>query len=214
MIKILIADDHEIIREGIHNKLSTITNYQVVGEAENGRKALRLAKKLQPDVVIMDISMPELNGIEASRQIKAEVASAKIIALSMYTDKRYILGMLKVGAAGYLIKDCALKEVVDAIAVVHRGETYLSPKIADTVRKTLISRISEASITPLADLTARERQVLQLISEGFKTRIIAEKLYISVKTVETYRSNIMQKLNLHSVAELTKFAVREGVTPP
>lgn len=213
MIRILVADDHKIIREGIQCKLSTVPDFEVVGEAESGRQAVRLAKKLQPDVVVMDISMPELNGIEATRQIKGEVPGAKIIGLSMYADKRFVFGMLKAGVSGYLIKDCAMKEVVEAITVVHEGETYLSPKIANCVREALLSQIEEKSISPSAKLSERERHVLQLIAEGARTKKIAENLFLSVKTVETHRSSIMQKLNLYSVAELTKFAVREGMTP-
>jgi DNA-binding NarL/FixJ family response regulator len=212
MIKILLADDHRIIREGLHNKLDTIVEFAVVGEAENGLNALRLAKKLEPDVIIMDISMPELNGIEAARQIRTEVPGAKIIVLSMYADKRYVLGMLKAGVCGYLIKDCALKEVVDAITVVTRGVTYLSPAVADTMRKTLLNQLEGVSVISSSVLSDRERQILQLIAEGAKTREIAESLHLSIKTVESHRSSIMQKLNLFSVAELTKYALREGLT--
>lgn len=211
-IKIIIADDHRIIREGISNKLNKVKNLEVVGEAENGRKALKLAKKLQPDIVIMDISMPDLNGIEATRQIRAEVPGAKIIALSMYSDKRYILGMIKSGVYGYLIKDCSLKEVAEAISVVHRGDTYLSPSIANTVRQTLLNQIEARSVTQSDELTDREREILQQIAEGVKTREIAQSLHLSVKTVETHRSSLMQKLNLRSIAKLTKFAIREGIT--
>ncbi|MFW5989588.1 MAG: response regulator [Desulfosudaceae bacterium] len=213
MIKIIVADDHKIIREGICNMLRAINEVKVAGQAENGRKALRLACELQPDVVIMDISMPELNGIDAARQIIAEVPGVKVIALSMYADKRYVLGMLRAGVAGYLIKDCAFQELTEAIAVVHRGETYLSPKIAETVRKTLLGQIQEKEKQDASEeLTGRERQVLQLIAEGVKTRDIAGDMCLSIKTIETYRSNIMQKLNLFSVAELTKYAIREGLT--
>ncbi|MFO8050024.1 MAG: response regulator transcription factor [Desulfosudaceae bacterium] len=213
MIKIIVADDHKIIREGICNMLRAINKVEVAGQAENGRKALRLACELQPDVVIMDISMPELNGIDAARQIIAEVPGVKVIALSMYADKRYVLGMLRAGVAGYLIKDCAFQELAEAIAVVHKGETYLSPKIAETVRKTLLGQIQEKDQPDSSEeLTSRERQVLQLIAEGVKTRDIAGEMCLSIKTIETYRSNIMQKLNLFSVAELTKYAVREGLT--
>lgn len=213
MIKIIVADDHRIIRDGICNTLKLNKNFSILGEAENGRKAISLVKKHQPDVVIMDISMPELNGIEASRQIKAEAPKTKIIALSMHTDKRYVVGMLKAGVSGYLYKDCAIQELEDAIDVVFHGDTYLSPKIADTLRRTLLNQIDECPSDIAEELTNRERQVLQLIAEGVKTKNIAETMHISIKTVETYRSNIMRKLNIYSVAELTKFAVREGITP-
>lgn len=211
-LKIIVADDHQIIREGICNMLGCMTDMEVVGEASNGRAAFRLARKRQPDIIIMDISMPELNGIEATRQIKAELPDIKIIALSMYADKRFVLGMLKAGVSGYLLKDCAFSELTDAISVVRKGETYLSSRIADTVRKTLLDQLHDKSSGPSDELTDRERQVLQLIAEGVKTRDIAEQLHISSKTVETYRRHIMEKLDLHSVAELTKFAVREGLT--
>ncbi|MDY6905511.1 MAG: response regulator transcription factor [Thermodesulfobacteriota bacterium] len=211
-LKIVVADDHQIIREGICNMLASMTDMEVVGEASNGRTAFRLARKFQPDIIIMDISMPELNGIEATRQIKAEFPDIKIIALSMYADKRFVLGMLKAGVSGYLLKDCAFSELTGAITVVRKGETYLSSRIADTVRKTLIDKLEEGSQNLSDELTDRERQVLQLIAEGVKTKEIADQLHISVKTVETYRRHIMEKLNLHSVAELTKFAVREGLT--
>lgn len=213
MIKIVVADDHRIIREGICNALKSNKNFNIIGEAENGRKAISLVKKHQPDVVIMDISMPELNGIEASRQIKSDAPNTKIIALSMHTDKRYVVGMLKAGVSGYLYKDCALQELSDAIDVVFHGDTYLSPKIADTLRRTLLNQIDEGTTNISEELTHRERQVLQLIAEGVKTKNIADSMHISIKTVETYRSNIMRKLNIFSVAELTKFAVREGITP-
>ncbi len=213
MISVLVADDHAIIRDGVCSLLEDIPGLRVVGQAENGRKALDLAVELKPDIIIMDISMPELNGFEAARQIREEVPGTKIIALSMYAEKRYVLGMLKAGVSGYLIKDCAFQELAEAISVVHRGETYLSPKIADTVRKALLDSIEKTPVTLSEELTERERQVLQLMAEGVKTRDIAEELHISVKTVETYRGSIMRKLNLYSVAELTKFAVREGLTP-
>ena len=213
MITVLVADDHAIIRDGICSLLGAIPELKVVGQAENGRKALDMALDLKPDIVIMDISMPELNGFEAARQIRETVPEARIIALSMYAEKRYVLGMLKAGVSGYLIKDCAFQELAEAIAVVYRGDTYLSPKIADTVRKALLDSIEETPVTVSEELSERERQVLQLMAEGVKTRDIAEELHISVKTVETYRGSIMKKLNLYSVAELTKFAVREGLTP-
>lgn len=213
MINIVVADDHRIIREGICNVLKTYKHFNVIGQAENGRKAFGLVKKHQPDVVIMDISMPELNGIEATRQIRAENPKTRIIALSMHTDRRYVVGMIKAGVSGYLYKDCALQELADAIDVVYHGDTYLSPKIADTIRRTLLDQIEETPADMAEELTNRERQVLQLIAEGVKTKNIADTLHISIKTVETYRSNIMRKLNMFSVAELTKFAVREGLTP-
>ncbi|MBI5553054.1 MAG: response regulator transcription factor [Desulfobacterales bacterium] len=213
-IRILLADDHKIVRQGICAALEDMTRMKVVAEAENGRTALGLSKKLVPDVVIMDISMPDMNGIEATRQIKAEVPSAKIIALSMYSGTRYVLGMLKAGVSGYLIKDCVLHELASAIDMVCQGGTYLSPKIATTVLQTLLGFIEKKPITVSDELSNREREVLQLIAEGIKTKDIATYLHLSPKTVETYRRGIIQKLKINSIAELTKFAIREGLTPP
>jgi len=211
-IRIVLADDHKITRDGLRALLEQQPNMKVVGEAENGRDAIRLALNLQPDVVVMDISMPEMNGIEATRQIRADLPGTKVIALSMYADRRYVTGMLKAGVSGYLLKNCAFDELVTAIAAIVENESYLSPRIADTVMKdyTHILRQDDASIDEI--LTNREREVLQLIAEGMSTRQIAERIHLSVKTVETHRQQIMRKLNAKSVAELTKIALREGLT--
>jgi DNA-binding NarL/FixJ family response regulator len=184
----------------------------VVGEAENGRLAVRLAAELKPDVVVMDINMPELNGIEATRQIVAEHSGAKIIALSMYSDKRYVVGMLKAGVSGYLLKNCAFDELVAAISAVMNNQNYMSQKIAGTVMKEYASILEASDSSPAAQLSAREREVLQLIAEGMKTKDIADRIHVSIKTVETHRQQIMRKLNVTSVAELTKIALREGLT--
>ena len=211
-IQILLADDHKITRDGLKALLENPKNMTVIGEAENGRKAVRLALELQPDVIVMDINMPELNGIEATRQIKAELPEAKIIALSMYSDKRYVVGMLKAGVSGYLLKNCAFDELVSAISAVVKNQNYMSPKIADTVMKGYANILESSDISPASQLTAREREVLQLIAEGLKTKDIATRIHVSIKTVETHRQQMMRKLNAKSVAELTKIALREGLT--
>ena len=211
-IRIILADDHKITRDGLKALLENQKNMTVVGEAENGRKAVRLAMELQPDVVVMDINMPELNGIEATRQIKAELPEAKIIALSMYSDKRYVVGMLKAGVSGYLLKNCAFDELVSAISAVVKNQNYMSPKIADTVMKGYSNILESDDTSPASQLTAREREVLQLIAEGLKTKDIATRIHVSIKTVETHRQQMMRKLNAKSVAELTKIALREGLT--
>ncbi len=167
---------------------------------------------MKPDVIVMDINMPELNGIEASRQIKAELPDIKIIALSMHSDKRYVAGMLKAGVSGYLLKNCAFDELVAAINSVVQHQSYLSPAIADTVMKDYASILEGADQSIASLLSSREREVLQLIAEGMSTRDISERIHVSVKTVETHRQQIMRKLNAKSVAELTKIAVREGLT--
>ena len=211
-IKILLADDHKITRDGLKALLENQDHLRVVGEAENGRQAVRLALDLEPDVIVMDINMPELNGIEATRQILAELPATKIIALSMYSDKRYVVGMLKAGVSGYLLKNCAFDELVAAISVVMKNQNYMSQKIAGTVMKDYASILESSDSSPASQLTVREREVLQLIAEGLKTKDIAARIHVSVKTVETHRQQIMRKLNAKSVAELTKIALREGLT--
>jgi DNA-binding NarL/FixJ family response regulator len=174
--------------------------------------AVQLAKKLQPDVVIADIGLPDLNGVEATRQICAQVPYSKVLALSMHTDTRFILGVLEAGASGYLLKDAAFEELSGAIKAVLKGQIYLSPSIAGLVVSQFIGRAGAKPKSELANLSKREREVLQLVAEGKSTREIAAALYISGKTVETHRQQIMDKLGIYSVAELTKYAIREGVT--
>ncbi|MFP4225679.1 MAG: response regulator [Desulfobacterales bacterium] len=212
LIKILLADDHKITRDGLRALLEQQSNMNVVGEAENGREAVRLAMDLAPDVVVMDISMPELNGIEATRQIRADLPDTKVVALSMYADRRYVVGMLKAGVSAYLLKSCAFDELVSAIEAVTHNESFLSPRIADTVMKDYTNILEQDETAGVSALSAREREVLQLIAEGLSTRQIAERIHVSVKTVETHRQQIMKKLNAKSVAELTKIALREGLT--
>ncbi len=210
--KILLADDHKLFREGLRVLLENDPDIEVIAEADNGRKAVKLTRDLSPDVVVMDISMPDLNGIDATHQILSETPDTKIIALSMYSDRRYIIGMLKAGASGYLLKDCAFKELKNAITAVFNGQTYMSPEISDTVVKDYAKHLSDTDASASSVLTDREREVLQLIAEGMTTKEIATTLHVSVKTIEFHRSRIMGKLNIRSIAELTKFALREGLT--
>jgi DNA-binding NarL/FixJ family response regulator len=212
-VRILLADDHKIMREGLKALLEKQLDIQVMAEAENGLEAVRLTQKLKPDIVIMDIGMAELNGIEATRQIVAEVPGVKVIALSMHSDKRFVIEMLKAGAFGYLLKDSAPEELTSAIRAVAANQPYLSPKITDVVLKDYLSTLSQQTEpTAFTVLTAREREVLQLIAEGRATKQIASALQVSVKTIETHRQQMMEKLNIRSVAELTKYAIREGLT--
>lgn len=210
--KVLIADDHQIVREGLRTMLEKEHDIKVVGEAEDGRMTLRLARELAPDVIIMDVAMPDLNGIEATRQIIAEQPTVKIIALSMHDDRRFVLNMLKAGAAGYMLKDCAFKDLAKAIRVVRANKTYLSNEIADIVVKDYLASSAPVESSAFHLLSPREREVLQLIAEGKTSALIADNLHISVKTVETHRQQIMVKLKIKSVAELTKYAIREGLT--
>jgi DNA-binding NarL/FixJ family response regulator len=210
--RILIADDHQIVRQGLRFLLEKEPDLKVVAEAEDGRTTVRLARELNPGVIIMDVAMPDLNGIEATRQIIAESPATKVIALSMYADRRFVVNMLKAGASGYLLKDCAFEELTRAIRVVLAHKTYLSPGVTDILVKDckLGTPANEPSAFGL--LTPREREVLQLMSEGNTTAQIADQLHVSIKTVESHRQQLMQKLNLRSVAELTKYAIREGLT--
>jgi two-component system response regulator NreC len=211
-IRIVIADDHQILRQGLRTLLEKEPDMEVVAEAEDGRKTVALVKEVIPHVVIMDVNMPDLNGIEASRQILAEFPEVKIIALSMHADRRFVINMLKAGAQGYLLKDCAFEELAQAIRLVMANKTYLSPGVAEIVVKDYVQRLPGPSQSAFSVLTTREREVLQLMAEGKSTSQIAELLSISVKTVETHRQQIMHKLGIRSVAELTKYAIREGLT--
>jgi DNA-binding NarL/FixJ family response regulator len=211
-IRILLVDDHKITREGLRSLLEKQQDMDVVAEAENGRTAVRLAHELLPNVVIMDVTMPDLNGVEAARQIVGKVPDAKIIALSMHSDSLFVTEMLRSGASGYLLKDCAFDELALAIRAVASGKTYLSPSISGVVVEDYLHRLTKTNFASSEVLTDREREVLQLMAEGKSTKQIALKLNISVKTVETHRRQIMNKLDIHTVAELTKYAIRKGLT--
>jgi len=192
--------------------LATQADFEIVAEADNGRTAVKLARKHSPDVIIMDVSMPELNGMDATRQILREVNDAKVIALSMYSDKRFITGMLEAGVSGYLLKNCVAAELISAIRSVVKGQKYLSPQILGEVVEGYLANLSREKTQSDAPLSSREREIVQLVAEGNDSRQIAECLHISPKTVESHRRRIMEKLELHSVAALTKFAIRQGLT--
>jgi DNA-binding NarL/FixJ family response regulator len=212
-IRVLIADDHKIMLAGLRSILEKQTDFEVVGEADNGRKAVQMAQEKKPDVVVMDVSMPDLNGIEATKQIIESLPETRVIALSMHSDKRFVMGMLRAGASGYLLKDCASQELANAIVQVARGKKYLSPEITGVViNDFLLGDSSEDVAIAASQLSPREREVLQLIAEGWSTKQIASHLYVSIKTIETHRRQIMKKLDLHSIADLTKYAIREGLT--
>ncbi|MGD9076362.1 MAG: response regulator transcription factor [Desulfobacteraceae bacterium] len=211
-VRIILAEDHRITREGLVNLLQERSDMEVVGEAENGRDAVKLASELSPDLVIMDVTMPDLNGIDATRIITSGSNNTKVIALSMYSDKQFVQGMIQAGASGYLLKDCAFEELVAAIQAVMQGDTYLSPGIAGIVVQDYLTKLTTDRSSADTVLTAREREVLQLIAEGNSTKEIAARLSVSVKTVETHRRQIMEKLGIFSIAELTKYAIREGLT--
>ncbi|MFA4828991.1 MAG: response regulator transcription factor [Thermodesulfovibrionales bacterium] len=211
-VRILLADDHTILREGLCALLAKQRDFQIVAEAANGRTAVRLTRELSPDVVVMDVNMPDLNGIEATRQIITGNPGIKVIALSMYSEKQFVVEMLKAGAAGYMLKDSAFEELVHAINTVIQGQFYLSSGIATFVLKDYLHKSSGGDFSAFSMLTGREREVLQLITEGKTTKEIASILNVSTKTIETHRQQIMKKLNVYSIAELTKYAIREGMT--
>jgi DNA-binding NarL/FixJ family response regulator len=211
--RILIADDHRIMREGLRALLGKQDTFLVVGEAEDGRKAVELAARLRPDIVIMDITMPGLNGIEATRQIVAADSRVKIIALSIHSDHRFVRQAFEAGATGYLLKEGAFEELARAIHTVAGGKAFVSPGIAGVLIDDLVRRTAGKE-TPVGvrPLSSREKEVLQLLAEGKSTKTIAAILQVGAKTVETHRRQIMLKLQLDSVAELTKYAIREGLT--
>lgn len=210
-ISILLADDHQLMREGLRLLLAQQPDMTIVGEAADGLAACDACERCDPDVVVMDINMPVLNGVDATRRISRRCRRSRVIALSVHSDQNYVLEMLRAGASGYLLKNCAVEELAGAIRTVVSGRYYLSPAITGSVLEDFLKDQGEVK-TNLGLLTQREREVLQMISEGHTTREIAELLHISAKTVETHRMRLMKKLGLQSVAELTKFALREGLT--
>ncbi|ODS34807.1 MAG: DNA-binding response regulator [Candidatus Scalindua rubra] len=211
-IRVVVADDHKLVRDGLRSLLEKQKGMEVVAETEDGRTTVQQVQKQSPDVVIMDISMHDLNGVDATRQIIAKSPRVKVLALSIHSDRRFVAGILSAGASGYLLKDSGFVELADAIRIVVSNQTYLSPRIAGIVAEDYVNRRTATDATAHSILTAREREVLQLIAEGKSTKQTARHLQVSVKTIESHRQNIMEKLGIYSVAELTKYAVREGLT--
>ncbi len=207
-IKVLLAEDHTIVRKGLRSLLHKESGIKVIGEAEDGREAVRKVEKLQPDVVVMDIAMPGLNGLEATRQIKKRFPEMKIIILTVHANEEYVLQTLRTGASGYLVKKAAPADLIGAIHAVYKGDSFLSPSISKTVIDEYIRHAETKSERDIiyGKLTNREREVFQLIIEGHKNREIANLLYVSIKTVETHKAHIMVKLNVHSTAELIRYA--------
>lgn len=211
--KILLVEDHTLVRSGIRSLLEGADNFAIVGEAADGREALKLAKRLKPDVIVMDVAMPNLNGIEATRQICAMLPSTRVVVLSMHSSREYIFESLRAGASGYLLKDAAFTELVQAIGEVRAGRTFLSTSIADIIKVDYVERArGEAPADVLQVLSAREREVLQLVAEGLSSSEIGQRLHLSVHTVDTHRRHIMNKLKIDNLAALIKFAIRHGLT--
>ena len=213
-IRIILADDHAVLRHGLSKAFQGEKDIEIVAQAKDGRTTVELTRELSPDVIIMDIGMPDLNGIEATRQIRKEYPKTKVIALSMHSSKNFIIEMFKAGASGYLLKDCEYDELVNAIRLVAADKTYISPSISDVVVESSLNSTAEKKGSAFSVLTTREREVLQLLTEGNTTKQIARKLHISTKTVEVHRLNVMNKLKIDSIAQLTKYAIQEGLTLP
>jgi DNA-binding NarL/FixJ family response regulator len=212
-IKVVLVDDHKLVREGFRKLLESESTIEVVGEADNGRTAVELTRKLHPAVVLMDISLPDINGIDAIRQIKEIVPEAQILVLSMYSTKRFVTEALGAGAGGYLLKDAAARELIEAVRAVADGKVYLSPAIAGVIVQDYQRRSSSPQPGADGQISPREHQVIRLVAEGKNTKEIAFLLDLSVKTVESHRAQLMKKLNLRSVADMVKYAIREGLTP-
>ena len=211
-IRVLVADDHAIIREGLRVMLGNQPDMEVVGIAANGREAIRIVSEQEPDVAVMDISMPELNGIEATQQMLSRYPHLRVIVLSIHETKAYVFRALRAGVKGYLIKETAGLEVVDAVRAVYRGQRYLSKRIADLLMDaSLLQSETSMDVSPLEALSPREREILQLVAEGNTSQEIAKRLSISPKTVDTYRSRLMQKIKVQDTAGLVKFAIQHGV---
>jgi DNA-binding NarL/FixJ family response regulator len=211
-MKILVADDHGVMREGLKALIDNQPGMEVIGEAEDGQKVVQLAMQLSPDLIIMDISMPNLNGVEATRIILNENPNIRIIALSVHSNKHFVMEMLKAGVSGYVLKSSLFDEVLRAIQIVGGGDYYLSPKITDVVMDDYKYYMATLDKSSEIRLTTRERQVLQLLAEGQSTKQIALRLHLNPKTADSNRRQIMNKLGIFSVAELTKYAIREGLT--
>ena len=220
LIRIVLAEDHTLVRAGIHALLSSLEGVEVVGEAGNGRQAIQLVETNRPDLVLMDISMPELNGLDALAKISRDFPKVRVIILSMHTNEEYVLQALQAGAAGYLLKDAGISELELAVRSVVGGETYLSPPVSHRVIEDYLRRLGspdEPGMTPTdlhEKLTPRQREVLQLIAEGRTTQEVARRLHIGVKTVETHRAQLMERLDIHDVAGLVRYAIRTGLVTP
>ena len=211
-IRILLADDHEIVLNGLRALLEQQPSMEVIEEVKDGREAVQITFEQMPDLVVMDVAMPGMNGIEATRRITKKHPEVKVLCLSMHSDKRFVLAALEAGASGYLLKECALEELIRAIRIVEANRIYLSPAVAGVVVDAYKNVRAAPKTSALSLLTAREREVLQLLAEGYSTKDIADRLFVSVKTVSTHREHVMDKLDIHSIAGLTKYAIREGLT--
>lgn len=211
-VKVLLVDDHAIVRQGLKSLIAKESDLEVIAEAEDGLTAIEIYEQTNPDIVIMDISMPNLNGIEATRRIRSIDSKAKVITLSVHNTRRFVTEAIKAGSSGYISKECLFKELIEAISSVRENRNYISPSIASVLINDYIEQSSQDVESGISKLNSRERQVLQMLAEGKNTKEIAKILELSGKTIDAIRRHIMDKLDLHSLAELTKYAVNEGLT--
>ena len=211
-VKVLIVDDHEIMRDGMSALLHKYSEFEVVGQAADGREALEMASQLKPDLVIMDVGMPNLNGVDATRQLLTQQPDLRVMALSTHSDGPVVAKMIKAGASGYMLKESAFEELIEGITALLEGKTFLCKKISKVVFSEYVGMITNPKTKNGDGLTGREREVLQLVSEGHTTREIAEMLKLSTKTIDSHREHIMEKLGIRNIAGLTKYAIREGLT--
>lgn len=211
-IRVLLADDHEIVREGVKMILAKEPDFEVVGEAQDGRQALELVERMKPNVVVMDISMPEMGGIEATQHVKERYAGVNVIALTMHEDESYVFKLLRAGASGYVLKRAAAQDLVQAVRAAAKGEAFLYPSVARKVVEDYLKRVETGEERERYDgLTEREKEILTHIAQGLSNQQIAQKLYISIKTVQTHRAHILEKLGLHDRTELVRYAIRKGL---
>jgi len=209
-IKVILADDHQLFREGLANLLSESTEVEVIAQAVNGIDAIDKAKKMRPDVLIMDINMPEMDGVEATSQLLKEVSEMKIIGLSIHANKQYIKGMLEAGSSGYLFKNCSYDELIKAIQTVHSGKKYLSEKITEILIQEYLNK-EEIGPSTSSELTDRESEILKLIAEGISVSDISNQLFVSIKTINTHKQHILEKLNLKTTTDIIKYALKKGI---
>lgn len=210
-IRVLIADDHTLVRDGIRALLALVADVKVVGEAANGKEALEKTKELAPDVVLMDLAMPIMSGLEATRRIRKKFPGTKVLALTQYEDREYIVPTIEAGARGFISKTAAFTELASAIQSVHQGKSFLSPVAAAAVVEEYQQKATEGEKDPYQQLTDRQREMLKLVAEGYTAREIADMLVITLRTVETHKTNLMNKLDIHNKADLIRFAIRKGI---
>lgn len=213
-IRLLLVDDHEVIRQGLRMLLESQPDLEIAAETDSGEKAISMVSQHKPDVVVMDISLPDMSGIQATRRIKELFPAVSVVALTIHEDEQYFFEMLQAGASGYVPKKAASEDLINAIHSAHQGEIYLYPSLAKALVKDFLARSQDEQMDSLNGLTPRESEVLELLAEGFTNQEIADRLVISTHTVARHRENIMAKLNLHSRSELVKYAIRKGIIPP